>query len=571
MKRSIWAPRARFEPRSGNGGQPARGILSALCCCTCLVCCRPAGAQQDPPVLTGVQYLRMRAANRPTGETAMIALALLKAEVPHNDPVLEGCVAKIKARFNGSVYAPELSVGAGTYEAAASAMVLTNLDAEGNRPLVAAIAAYIMGHQNGNGSWDYSGRTQGDTSISQYAVLGLWECESAGVEISPTVWDRAASWFLSVQSSGGSWNYHRDEAVQYPETVSMTAAGVGSLLICQRQLARYRHAQRSTSSLLTALAEEKTNADFRPSTSNAAIEQGAKRGLAWVAANFTTSNHQLVGQTPYYMLYGIERIGALADRQMLGRIDWYAKGRDFINSSQQGDGSWNAHYGPEVNTVWAMLFLTKSTAKSLKRMAPKRLAAGTLLGGRDLPSDLTSLTIAGGRVVSRPMNGAIEGMLTVLEDPRAEQADSAAAGLVDRYYREGPDALRPFKVRFRKMLSDRDPGLRRVAAWALAHTGDLDVVPLLVETVGRPNEDEDVITAARLGLQLLSRKIDGMGPPSPSSPDERRAAARRWRDWYTTIRPLDIEGEDEDRTVAKGSKAPATPAAAAAPSGSPPL
>ncbi len=63
------------------------------------------------------------------------------------------------------------------------------------------------------------------------------------------------------------------------------------------------------------------------------------------------------------------------------------------------------------------------------------------------------MTVAGGRVVSRPMNGAIEGMLAVLEDPRAEQADAAVAGLVERYYREGPDALRPFKPRFRKMLA----------------------------------------------------------------------------------------------------------------------
>ena len=43
------------------------------------------------------------------------------------------------------------------------------------------------------------------------------------------------------------------------------------------------------------------------------------------------------------------------------------------------------------------------------------------------------MTVAGGRVVSRPMNGAIEGMLAVLEDPRAEQADAAVAGLVERY------------------------------------------------------------------------------------------------------------------------------------------
>ncbi len=130
-----------------------------------------------------------------------------------------------------------------------------------------------------------------------------------------------------------------------------------------------------------------------------------------------------------------------------------------------------------MNTVWAILYLTKSTAKSIKRVVIKKLGAGTLLGGRYLPKDLTSMTVAGGRIMSRPMNGAVEGMLAVLEDPRAQNADTAVSGLIERYQSEGPDVLRPFKDRFRKMLTDRDPGVRQVAAWALARTGDLDVVP----------------------------------------------------------------------------------------------
>ncbi len=156
-------------------------------------------------------------------------------------------------------------------------------------------------------------------------------------------------------------------------------------------------------------------------------------------------------------------------------------------------------------------------------------------------------------MVSRPMNGAIEGMLAVLEDPRAQEADAAVAGLVDRYYREGPEVLRPFKTRFRKMLDDRDPGVRRVAAWSLAHTGDLDVVPALIGALRDP--DEEVIGAARLGLQVLSRKIEGLGPPSPSTPEQREAAAERWRNWFNAVRPLDLDEDDNPSPAPQGSGA----------------
>jgi hypothetical protein len=513
----------------------------------------PAFGQQDRAVLSAVQYLRAHSRPQQTGYAAMIALALVKAEVPATDPDLQACLARIHARFTTGSFTPEGPSGAGIYESGVCSMVLANQDAESNRGWIKLVADYLLAKQKANGSWDYDHRDKGDTSISQYAVLGLWEAENAGVDIPPATWDRAASWYMSTQSAAGSWAYHRDEASMNSDTLSMTAAGAGSLLICQRQLEKYRHTRRGTSVLLKSLEANTGYADYRPSTSNAALDQAIKRGLAWIAANFAPANPTLVGHTPYYMLYGIERIGALADRERIGRVDWYDKGRAFITSTQQGDGSWKGSFGSEMNTVWAILFLTKSTQKTLQRVVVKKLRAGTLLGGRDLPKDLTSMVVAGGRVVSRPMNGAIEGMLAVLEDPRASAGDSAVAGIVDRYYQEGPAVLRRYKVRFRKMLSDRDPGVRRVACWALAHTGDLDVGPALIESL--VDADQEVVTAATIGLQLLSRKIDGLGPGDPSTPEERQAAAARWRQWYDTIKPLDLDGQDDDSLAPAGSSA----------------
>ncbi len=208
--------------------------------------------------------------------------------------------------------------------------------------------------------------------------------------------------------------------------------------------------------------------------------------MSWISSSFTTAPKPIVGPSIFYGLYGIERIGALADQTMLGRIDWFERGAcvHSLQSDRPG-ASWSSAHGEPMNTVWAILFLSKSTAKSLRRIEVKRLGAGTLLGGRGLPNDLSSMTVAGGRVVSRPMNGAIEGMLAVLEDPRAQFAESALSGLVTRYETEEPRRAPSSQGTVRKLLLSPDQGLRRVAAWALGRTGDLDAVPTLIRALDR--------------------------------------------------------------------------------------
>jgi hypothetical protein len=284
---------------------------------------------------------------------------------------------------------------------------------------------------------------------------------------------------------------------------------------------------------------------FDVSHSAATIDQAVKRGIAWIGRTFTLGQTPIVGRSVYYYLYGIERIGALVDKDSLGGVNWFNEGRKYIQSTQKGNGSWSADYGEEVNTAYAVLFMVKATRKSIQKIEIKRLGAGTLLGGRGLPKDLSSLTVAQGRVVVRPMNGAVEGMLKVLEDPRNDNADAALAGMVERYQAGGSAVLKPLKDRFRKLLTDPDPGVRRVAAWGLGRTGDLDVVPLLVSTLRHPREDDSVIAEARTSLQFLSRKIDGFGPPLPSTAEQRVEAAQKWLAWYNAIRPIDQTTQDD--------------------------
>src|SRR5262249_34547919 len=151
------------------------------------------------------------------------------------------------------------------------------------------IARYLMGKQKASGGWDYDTRTVGDSSISQYAILGLWEAANAGADVPPAVFDRAAGFYIATQAADGGWFYHSDEP-GHGVTMAMTAAGVGSLLICQRQLAQHRELIRGEgpSKLLMPLNAPGTRASYEIVNAPARIEPAVKRGLSRLASLFTT-------------------------------------------------------------------------------------------------------------------------------------------------------------------------------------------------------------------------------------------------------------------------------------------
>jgi hypothetical protein len=324
---------------------------------------------------------------------------------------------------------------------------------------------------------------------------------------------------------------------------------VGSLLICRRQLSAYKRLVAEQNPYLVPVLNDEQRTRYKIETPDTRIVGSVRAGLDWLSKNFTTGDRGLTGASPYYALYGVERVGALAGRDSLGRLDWYERGAQFLNTSQQAGGNWSAAHGDVPNTAWGVLFLTKATTKTLERITVRKLGAGELFGGKGLPRDLSSISEAGGRLVARPMDGAVEGMLSALEDPRSDNADSALAGLLARYEQSGPAALVRYKDRFRKLLSDADPGVRSVAAWALARTADLAMVPVLADAL--KDNDEMVVREVRRGLQLLSRKIDGFGPPDGAPLAQREQAAKAWKAWYDEVRPLRV-----DSSAAVGGKTP---------------
>ncbi|GAC1338592.1 MAG: hypothetical protein NVSMB14_05360 [Isosphaeraceae bacterium] len=510
--------------------------------------------QARAAAFNGIAFLRKRAAAAKSGEAAIGVLALFKAGVKPNDEDFVACIDNMKARFSGSQYNPQLNRGSENYEAGVMLMTFASIDPKAYGSYINSLANYLITHQKANGSWDYSDRNAGDMSMTQYALLGLWEAASANVNIPPEVWDRAANWIMSVQAADGGWNYHRDEPQMPPgmDTISMTAAGVAGVLICKEQLTRFMKGGDAPSNLLVNANPDnpqQPKAGYRASVSGGALLASANKGLAWIGQYYKPSNDNRMGQSVFYGLYGMERAGALVQKATIGNHDWFNEGLQYVVEHQEKDGHYVDDHGDVPNTAWAVLFLTRSTKQTLF-VHNQRLGKGTLLGGRGLPKDLTKLTFVGGRLSVRPLNAGVDRMLAVLEDVNnIDDVEGALQGLQEQYVKVGPQALKPYKDRFRRMLSNPDPGLRRVAAWCIARTADIDAVPPLIaalndSAMAADAKDPAVMDEAKRGLQFLSRKIEGYGPPPNATLDQRKESMRKWREWYEAVRPVDLAGQD---------------------------
>lgn len=503
--------------------------------------------QRAAPVLAS----KVAADDRP-GYLAMCTLALLKSGMPKTRPEIADALRKLSARVTGTFYNAAEGEDKSVYEAAALLIMFANADAEAYKRQVEYLASFIISKQTSSGSWGYvihaSQPGTGDTSLTQFALLGLWEATNLEIAINPNVFDRAATWLLRTQRTSGGFTYQPGTGEREP-TVSLTAAGTGSLLICQSQLSRVRTPRdqekignKPKSKLLISLDENGDEVPDAPqnqtrgmSTSMDDLRRGIQRGMGWLSANFGVE--QMYGETPYYALYSIERVASLNDVEVLGTKAWYDIGLNFINSHMGTDGMFDSQYGPNVNTAWAILFAARSTRDSIQKAEKRRLGAANMLGGKGLPKNLNDLVIRAGRVGVSPMTGAVEGMLEALADPKL-QGDPAAieAGLMNAYSLQGEAALKPHRDRLIRLSRSPDPQLRVIAIWSLSRMNDRSVLPLVLEAL--EDADDPVAIEAGKGLQFLSRRLASYGPEITDSADRsaaneiKRTSARAWREYF---------------------------------------
>jgi len=202
----------------------------------------------------------------------------------------------------------------------------------------------IAGGGKNQGGWRY-GQGQGDADLSatQFVLLALRAASQAGYpveKVSPRTWELAAQYVKNCQNGDGGFGYQ----VGSGSSGSMTACGVGCLLICKEQM---------------ELSEERKPPSW--------IDDSIKRGMAWLDSNFNAESNP--GQTGlnelFYYLYGIERVGDLSGRKEFNAKDWYVRGAMLLVERQDEDGKWvdASGFPPHdvLGTCFALLFLKRAT------------------------------------------------------------------------------------------------------------------------------------------------------------------------------------------------------------------
>lgn len=517
-----------------------RAALFAVLSLTLVVCAHPALAlsPESPEVVAavnrGLQYLETHDEPR-SGGKALIALAFLKngqEDHPYIQQALESVQSTIKKDYSEDVYTNGLSI-----------IFLITLDPVKYRTEIDALLGFMIARQKPHGGWGYDHQASGDTSMTQYAVLSMWEAGAVGIETPVASWERVSNWLLRTQDPSGAFGYQgRDSGsfTRVPQAEvrhSMAAAGLGSLYVCTDHLGLSNTPQQESNvpTALQVVQDEQTKK--RRLTNN--VDTGRVQLAASDGAEWFVKNHDMDAK-PYthYYLYAYERYRSfreVAENSVEIEPAWYDEAATFLLQTQREDGSWlsSGTTGPECDTAFAVLFLLRSTKKSLNHAG--RFGAGTLVGGRGLPTGDGPVQMRGGRVIAKPLAGPAEELLKLIEDPNREDHDQAVQGFEDLARMGNEELLTEHEAKIKELAAKGDPDARRAAVVALGRTGNLDNVPILIYALTDP--DERVFLAARDSLRFISRRFDVFESEGVLSADRLRAEIERWKQWYRRIRP----------------------------------
>lgn len=527
--------------------------MAALACCAARL---PAAGltPQSPEVRKALERATrfLESTDAPetrVGGTALIGLAVLKNRGGADHPLVKKAADDITQAF-GQKFLEDRQDQTGIYSLGLCILFFAELDPLAHRESLERVVKALLDRQKANGAWGYPFEEVGDTSMTQFAVMGLWMAQECGVKVSDEVWVNVCNWLLRTQDPDGGFVYHpadpgKPERMKQVDSgngrYGVTAGAAGSLYLIEASLGLRRlpsgEDELPVPSGLKRVERPKAPSDdaWRPRPAPAGLDvqrlSQAQRDVDyWMQQNFTVSPPQY----KHYYLYALERYQTVRSSDDESprdkRAGWYdAVARDLL-ATQNADGSWLSEgiSGVRADTAFGMLFLLRSMRRSLRQV--ERLGDGMLVGGRGLPSREGAVQLSLGAVVPRPLRGPAEDLLAKMEDAAAPEYLRAVQGFEELASTADVQELNRHAVKLRELARAPDAVARRAAVRALGRTGDLQHVPTLVYALSDP--DPEISRAADDALRLLSRKFEGVGKDLTLE-----LTINRWKAWYLSIRP----------------------------------
>ena len=484
----------------------------------------------------GVAFLETEeGVERRVGGKALVGLALLKAGKSPTHPRIQEAAAGIRKELAKSkVHFPKL------YTPGIALMFLVELESGEYTPEIRKLLAYIEAVQKPHGGWGYPEKPTGDTSMTQYVVLGLWEASRSGFDVSPQVIERGLIWLLKVRDPSGGFGYQgvvSDSFKPVPQTRVMhgvSLAGLSSVYACADLLGFYKSEE--SDNLPPGLA--KVDSSFKCSVDRSLVNATAAAGAGWIENHFSPK----IDHWPYYYLYTLERYFSFRKHAEGGNpkrlANWYDLCANHLLQVQADDGSWcdpgpGGERSKACDTAWGVLFLLRSMKKSIERA--RHFGAAVLVGGRGLPKDSDLVKIKDGAVVNAAEASEVRKLLEGIEERDDEEYTKVIGTLSDLPPDEVKALVSQEADKLRQLAGGTSANHRLAAVQALSSAGTLSDVPTLIYALTDP--EPEVVLAARGGLRRISRKVHGFKMPDDFDEKDRLLAINRWKKWFLAIRP----------------------------------
>lgn len=495
-----------------------------------------------------------RGYNKMFGAKALVGMCMLKwygadeqgkvSDALHDQakqhPKVVEALAAVREGIGNSV----TDVGqAQIYNVGIALIFLFELDPEAYRAEIESLTNYLVKVQKPHGGWGYSFAPIGDTSQTQYGILGLWAAENSKVETPLDSWERATNWLMRSQDSAGGFAYQPEDpgsfARQSQKDIRMTLApaALGTLGLCVDYLRLVKpvdpDADKNTAGGKMKRVPKPTEPPRTTAVDTSQYKNTWDAGQRWMRTN---NKYDEKTQWLHYYLYALERYHTVRE-EVLGEpkdSKWYDDGFAVLRDSQASNGSWKSEpFEHEVaDTAFGALFLLRSMRRSIERA--KSFGGGLLVGGRGLPDNAAEVEMRLGTVRAKALKGPAMELLSKL-NPDDPQFDQAVEGLEQQSLLDEEDHLSDVQKRLRALVKGQPAETRAAALRLLGRTRDLDNVPILIEALKDP--DPGIFAAADDALRFMARKLRGPGFLGGTDEAMRKEIAKEWKGWYRAVRP----------------------------------